>query len=184
MSLLSLEEDLGIVTWEDASDRFERKNYTVAAGTFTLTDPPQAVGAIALVCQIRDDEPLTPLIYNAAAALENEFKVDLVTGAVTVHTNLNGRIVQVINYPADASSGYSSVLPVDYIPDATSGWLMQHIEGGFGSRRGTKVMYFSKLMRKGMEHHEGGAPHEKNTENERVWNVQAGYPPEVSIYWE
>jgi len=184
MSLLSLEEDLGITTWDDTSDRYERKNYVVAAGTFTLTDPPSQAGAVAFVGQLHDDEPLQPLHEDTAIHDVGSYVVDYVTGIVTVHTDWNTRIIQAISFPADAASGYSSILPVDYIPDACDGWLMQHIEGGFGSRRGTKVMYFPKLMRKGMEHHEASNPHEKGTDNERVWNVQAGYPPEVNIFWE
>jgi len=139
---------------------------------------------VAFVGQLHDDEPLQPLHEDTAIHDVGSYVVDYVTGIVTVHTDWNTRIIQAISFPADAASGYSSILPVDYIPDACDGWLMQHIEGGFGSRRGTKVMYFPKLMRKGMEHHEASNPHEKGTDNERVWNVQAGYPPEVNIFWE
>lgn len=184
MSLQSLEEDLGIVGWDNNSIRFERKNYTVAAGIITLTDLPNAVDAVAFACQIADNEPLTPMRRGSAITGLDTYTIDIATGIVTFHGALNGRIVQSINYPPDAASGYSSLLPLDHIEDETNGYFMADIEGGFGSQRGCMVFYFPKLMRRGYDHTMTAQQHQKATDNDHIYNVQAGYQPDVSVYWE
>ncbi len=186
LTLLSLQEDLNIslADWEANKDRFDYDVYVPANGQFTLNDLPIDADSFALICQIEDGEAETLLVRGDSISAPHVYTVDVATGIVTVHSGLNGRDVRCVEFSADASSGFSVTLPNYALPGEVKGYMLQTLSGGIGSEIGHAVWRFPKLMRVGNEVGFGGDTKGKGKDNERVYNVQAGYRPKISVYWE